>query len=63
VPMNQPMPGGQVPSFLTVPEPADDDVPMMLRFARTMWRSTCKAAAIGAANFIDFNPIGKPKQG
>lgn len=62
VPMNQPMLGGAVPSFLTVPEPEDPDVPLMARFARTIFRSTCKAVAIGAANFIDFNPITQPKR-
>lgn len=62
VPMNQPMPGAAVPSFLTVPEPVNPDVPFMTRFARTMWRSACKATAIGAANFIDYNPITPEKK-
>lgn len=57
VPMSQPMQGAAVPSFLTVPEPDNPDVPVMARFARTIFRSTFKAAFLASANFIDYSPI------
>ena len=61
VPVNQPMPGAQVPSFLTVPEPMNLEVPMGVRLWRTVYRSMFKAAFVGAANFIDYNPITPSK--
>jgi hypothetical protein len=51
------MAGSAVPSFLTVPEPENPDVPPMARFMRTIFRSTFKAAFLGAANFLDYSPI------
>jgi len=57
VPMNQPMQGSAVPNFLTVPEPDNQDVPVMTRFARTIFRSTFKAMFLASANFIDYSPI------
>lgn len=63
VPVNQPMPGAQVPSFLTVPEPSNPDVPMGTRLWRTVYRSMLKAGFVGAANFMDYNPLTPPKGG
>lgn len=61
VPVNQPMPGTQVHSFLTVPEPYNPNVPMGTRLWRTVYRSMFKAAFVGAANFIDYNPLTPPR--
>ena len=58
VPINQPMPGGSIPSFLTVPEPTNPCTPPGVVLARTVLRSVVKAAAMACANFIDYNPIG-----
>lgn len=57
VPMNTPMTGAQVPSFLTVPEPSGQEYGVGL--AHNLWRSMLKAAFLTAANYIDYNPVGR----
>ena len=59
VPMNMPMQGSQIPSFLTVPEPADPNVSPGLQLWRTVYRNMIKAACAGCAGWIDYNPIGR----
>jgi hypothetical protein len=58
VPVNAPMMGAQIPSFLTVPEPYDPDVSYGTRMLRTVTRSMGKAMCISVANFLDYETFG-----
>jgi hypothetical protein len=61
VPMNQPMMGSNIPSVLVVPEPPDPSVPLGLRMWREVTRAVGFAACLTAANFITYNPVGRPR--
>ena len=63
VPMNYPMPGAQIPAYLTVPEPVVDGQHWTQRLGFSILRSMMKATGHTVANFFDHNPItpwGKP---
>ena len=51
-------PGAQIPSYLTVAEP-DDEEPWYVTLGRTIVRSALKGAAHSVASYIDHTPIKK----
>lgn len=55
VPMNYTMPGAQVPSFLTVPEPPGQSWKARLIFS--LLRGIAKSVGLVLANFFDHTPI------
>jgi len=66
VPMNVPGLGMQIPSYLTVPEPYNVDVPWYWRLAHNLLRAMGKAGCHTAANFFDHStvtPYEAPKAG
>lgn len=57
VPMNYVMPGTQMPSFLTVPEPMVYGQHWSRRLAFTLLRGMVKAFGMTLANFFDHTPV------
>lgn len=50
-------PESQVPQYLTMPEPVNDDEHWGVRLGRTLFRTGVKALALGLASYFDSNPI------
>lgn len=59
VPMNYVMPGAQVPSFLTVPEPIVQGQHWAVRLLYSLGRGCLKASGMVLANFFDHTPVNK----
>ncbi len=57
VPMNYPIPGAQMPSYLTVPEPVVEGRGWGLRLFLNVVRAMVKGGSTTVANFVDHTPI------
>ena len=61
VPMPYQLPGAQMPQYLTVPEPTNDNVPWYLQLMRELGRSMVKAFGHQLAAHVDSHSIQKHK--
>jgi hypothetical protein len=52
-------PGQQMPQYLTMPEPVQEDVHWGMRLGRELFRSLAKAFGHSLAAHFDSNSIGK----